>query len=429
MPDSAFSIRFFDVVLSVSRSLDLLSPALSDHHLRVSYVAACIADALGRSAQEKRDTAVAGALHDVGAVSLSSRLSLLHCCLSNLRLSTGGQEEDVHRHGFDGYLLLRDFIPFADAARTIRFHHVDWDFGRGSEFGGEEVPFASHILRLADHVAILPDCNRNILDQSAGIRKLVDSAAGILFREDIVAAFEEVASREAFWLDLVSAHKEEIVRPFFGEHDVTLTSDELYELTKLFGKIIDFRSPFTAMHSANVAATSELLAELAGLSVQEKRILGLAGYLHDLGKLAVPSEILDKPDRLTHHEELVIRQHPYYTHRILSMIPGLEKVATYGALHHERLDGGGYPFRSREVPFGSRIVAVADVFSAVTENRPYRDGMNWKQTIASLDALVADGGLDGDIVALVRENADLFIEFVRDVHRQAEARVAAGTVE
>lgn len=418
MLNTAFRIRFFDVVLSVSRSLDLVSPALSDHHLRVAYVAASIADAAGLDAGEIRDIAVAGALHDVGAVSLTTRLALLHCCLANQQFGHAGS--DIHQHGLAGYELLRDFQPFANAAHAIRFHHVDWNHGRGSTFGREQVPDASHILRLADHVAIQPECNDYILEQAPAIRNLIAAGAGALFKPELVDAFGQTASRESFWLDLVSPHKEEIIRPYFGEHDVTLTSDELYELTKLFGKIIDFRSPYTAMHSANVAAASEILAELAGLPPSQVRVLGLAGYLHDLGKLAVPSEILDKPDRLTMAEELVIRQHPYFTHRILSMVPGMETVATFGALHHERIDGGGYPFRMNPIPLGARIVAVADVFSAITEDRPYRGGMSWEQTLASLDHLVVDGGLDGDLVALVRDHEEKFGGFVLDARRRME---------
>lgn len=417
MANGEFNIRFFDVVLSVSRSLDLLSPALSDHHLRVAYIAASMAEVLGLEAQEKCDIAVAGALHDVGAVSLTTRLSLLRCCLTNHEFDTGRPGDDIHRHALDGYKLLRDFVPFANAAHAIRFHHVDWNHGRGNEFAGEPVSPASHILRLADHVAILPESSGHILRQAPVIRRFVADHAGRLFKEDLVKAFEHASSRESFWLDLVSPHKEEIIRPYFGEHDVRLTSDELYELTRLFGRIIDYRSPFTATHSANVAAVAELLADMAGLPAHQKRVLGLAGFLHDLGKLAVPSEILDKPARLTLEEELVVRQHPYFTHRILSMVPGLDTVATYGALHHERLDGGGYPFRSRGIPFGSRIVAVADVFSAVTEDRPYRCGMSWEQSLAVLDQQVGNGGLDGDIVALVRKHADKFGRFILGVER------------
>lgn len=412
MPHDQISIRFFDVVLCVSRALDLLSPELSDHHHRVAYIAACLAEELGLGAEDKKNIVIAGALHDAGAISLAARLSLIKSCHSMHGHGISRPGDGVHRHAFDGYSLLRDFQPFFEAAAAIRFHHVDWDFGRGTAFESEAVPLDSHILRLADDAAMLLQGSEHVLGQANGIRQTIAEGTDTLYMSDIVDAFQAASARESFWLDLVNPHKEEVLRPYFGDHAVTLGSDALYDLARLFGKIIDYRSPYTVAHSANVAAVAERLAALAGLPPDQVRIMGLAGYLHDLGKLAIPSEILDKPASLTRHEELIVRQHPYHTYRILSMVSGFEEVATYGAMHHERLDGSGYPFRLRTIPFGSRIVAVADVFSAVTEDRPYRAGMTWEDAISVLDKLAAAGGLDGDIVSLVRSNAGTFACFV-----------------
>ena len=406
MTDSSINVRFFDVILCVSRALDLLSPDLSDHHLRVAYVAARVAEELGLSIEEKQDVVVAGALHDVGAVSANLRLALQDYSLSEYKLKDGESLDNVHRHGLDGYLLLRDFPPFTKAAEAVRFHHVQWNFKRGSELNHAPVPFLSHILHLADRVAVLPVDRQNILEQSESIRQKIMEGTNSLYHPQIAAAFNGISASESFWLDLVSEHKEEIIRAHFGSHNVALDIDELYELAKLFGRIIDFRSPYTAIHSSTVAARSEHIARLLGMDTQRTRIIGIAGFLHDLGKLAVPAEILDKPAKLTTQEMYIVKQHPYYTHRILSMVPGLEEVNTYASLHHERLDGQGYPFRKRTIPLGSRIIAVADVFTAIAEKRPYRDGMSRAQSLAVLDQFSRDGALDGDVVSLVRENFD-----------------------
>lgn len=142
--------------------------------------------------------------------------------------------------------------------------------------------------------------------------------------------------------------------------------------------------------------------------------MGVAGFLHDIGKLAVPPQVLDKPGKLTPQEMRVIRQHPYYTHQILAMVPGLETVTTWAALHHERLDGTGYPFRMRDIPFGSRVIAVADVFTAITEDRPYRPGMERAQCLAVLNKLVQEHAIDGGIVESLRDHFD-------DIHRAVSA--------
>lgn len=269
-------------------------------------------------------------------------------------------------------MLTRDFPPFAQAASAIRFHHVDWDFGRGSEFAGEPMPIAASILRLADSVAVMAVTERNILEQAHETRETVAAGSGRLFMPEIVAAFQEVSAQESFWLDVACQHKEAIIRDRFGEHEIELNLEALHELAKMFGKIIDYRSPYTATHSSGVAAIAEMLGQRLGFFSTESKLLRVAGYLHDIGKLAVPPEILDKPEKLTIEEMFIVKQHPYFTFRILSMVPGLETVNTWASLHHERLDRQGYPFRSRGIPLGSRIIAVADLFTAITEDRPYR---------------------------------------------------------
>jgi HD-GYP domain-containing protein (c-di-GMP phosphodiesterase class II) len=400
------NIKLFDMVLCFSRAIELLHPAISDHHLRVAYIGSCLAEQLGLDAAKTQDILIAGALHDVAAVSSVVWLALLDEALAQYHSTDGQLPEDLHRHGFEGYLLMRDFPPFAAAAEAIRFHHVDWQFGRGSELAGQAVPIASHILHLADRVAVLPQDGRNVLEQVSGMQRTIASGSGALFQPEIVAAFEAISARESFWLDLVSPHKEEIVQGRFGSTNVNLDLDGLYELAKVFGKIIDYRSPFTAAHSSAVAATAEALAGQMGISLHQRRLIGVAGYLHDIGKLAVPPEILDKPGKLTADEMFIIKQHPYYTHRILSMVSGLETVNLWASLHHERLDGTGYPFRPGEIPLGSRLIAVADIFTALTENRPYRQGMDRAQSMAVLDRLVAERAIDGEIVSVLRRNFD-----------------------
>lgn len=399
-------VKLFSMVLCFSRAIDFLHPKISEHHLRVAYIASCLAEELGLGQGQIQEALIAGALHDVAAVSSAMHFDLFDDALTRYHVGTRQIPDNLHLHGWEGYLLLRDFAPFAKAASAIRFHHVNWDFGCGREFEGEQVPLTSHILRLADRIAVLPDDDRNVLEQVAGIRQEVASGTGRWFMPTVAAAFDGISEKESFWLDLTSRHKEEIISRRFGGSKVSLDLNGLYQLARIFGKIIDCRSPFTAAHSSGVAATSEELAHRLGMSPIERRLIGVAGNLHDIGKLAVPTEILDKPGKLTPQEMFIIRQHPYYTHRILSTVPGLETVNTWASLHHERLDGRGYPFRPRELPLGSRIIAVADIFTAITENRPYRRGMDRTQCLAVLDQLVAEGAIDGDVVAVLRHDFD-----------------------
>lgn len=403
-------IKLFDMVLCFSRALDLLHPAIADHHLRVAYIACCLAEEMGFTPPEIQNALIAGALHDAGAVSSSARLRLLDYALGNYRLDDTriSEDEDIHQHGLEGFELMQDFPPFAQAASAIRFHHVEWGFGRGSEFAGEPVPLMASILYLADRVAVMPVAERNILEQAAEIRGTVGAGSGKLFMPEIVAAFQEASARESFWLDVACQHKEKIICNRFGGHEIELNLEALHELAKMFSKIIDYHSPFTATHSSGVAAVAEGLGQRLGFSFAECRLLRVAGYLHDIGKLAVSPDILDKPGKLTDEEMFAVKQHPYFTFQILSMVPGLETVNTWASLHHERLDRQGYPFRSRELPLGSRIIAVADIFAAITEDRPYRKGMDRMRAIAVLDQMVLDQAIDREIVAVLRNDYDEF---------------------
>ncbi|HEY0846261.1 MAG TPA: HD domain-containing phosphohydrolase [Noviherbaspirillum sp.] len=403
--DDSVDVALFDMVLSLSRAIDLLHPAICEHHLRVAYASGCIGEALGLSADAVQDLVVAGALHDIAAVCAPSSRSLLDRALRYY----GGDNsdfEDVHAHARDGNLILRDFPPFAQAAAAIRFHHVDWCDGSGAWRRGEQVPLASHILRIADRLAVLPCDGRPILSQKYAIQQAVREGRGSLFVPALVDAFEAVSARDVFWLDLVGKHKESTLRRRFGGTAIRLDLDGLYALAKMFARIIDYRSSFTALHSSRVAEASELLATRLELPANGVRLIGVAGYLHDIGKLSIPTALLDKPGRLTDEEMLLIRQHPYYTREILCPVPGLETVSMWASYHHERLDGAGYPFRPQHLPTEARIVAVADVYTALTEDRPYRRGMEKADCFRVLDGMVSGGALDGDIVALLRTAYD-----------------------
>ncbi|QDX81578.1 hypothetical protein B9N43_10150 [Denitratisoma sp. DHT3] len=415
MPNQAtrYRVKLFDMVLGLSRALDLLHPAIGDHHMRVAYIACCLAEELGLPDEDVQTVLIAGALHDVGTVSSSSRLHLLGEALRNYHIDEATLLENIHAHGFVGRGMLREFLPFDAAARAICFHHVEWNFGRGQEFTGEEVPLLSAILHLADRVAILPDPAGYVLAQARDIRERVALDSGKRFHPEVAAAFQTVSGKESFWLDIVNKHKEFTIHRRFGHSELELDLEALIKLSGIFGKIVDFFTPFTATHSLSVALVSEGLGAHLGFSVEQAKLLRIAGHLHDIGKLAVPPAILHKPDKLTPEELLVVKQHPYYTHQILSTVPGLETVNTWAALHHERLDGRGYPYQHTDVPLGSRIVAVADIFAAITEERPYRKGMEQARAIAVLDQMACENAIDGDVVAILRGNYDEIRHLVR----------------
>lgn len=421
MPQDTPQTRMFDMVLCFSRALDLLHADISSHHLLVANIAAQIAETAGFSDAETVDIVIAGALHDVGVVSMSARQALRNFSLATYRDGSDRLPQNIHRHGHEGWRLLHGFAPFARAAEIVRFHHVDWQYGAGESFGGQPVPLASHLIHLADRISVLPEPEQHILEQRGRIVDAVRAASGRIFHPRLAAAFEELAARDVFWLDLAYPHQESLLRQRTRGLRYALDIDQLQDLAAVLGRIIDFRSPFTASHSSGVAATAAELARLFGMSSDEIKLISVAGHLHDLGKLAVPPEILDKPGPLAPDEQAVMRAHAYHTYRILETVPSMETVKVWASFHHERLDGGGYPFGPQSLPLGSRIVAVADVFTALSEDRPYRSGMERDAVIGVLGREVAAGALDGDVVAMLLGHFDT-LDHARQRRQEAHAQ-------
>src|SRR5205085_2925936 len=151
-------------------------------------------------------------------------------------------------------------------------------------------------------------------------------------------------------------------------------------------RAVDSRDVYTGSHSERVAAIAGAIAEQLGLSSAEVELVRLAGGLHDLGKLAIPEELLQKPSSLTSAERLVIQRHPQIGHRMLDSL-GLEPVAEWVLHHHERWDGNGYPdgLAGEDIPLGARILFLAEVFDAMTYGRLYRAPLTRDEALAEVE--------------------------------------------
>lgn len=400
------------LALPLSDTLDLVSPKLVNHHRRVALIAYLIGAELQLPLKQRRNLLLAGVFHDIGALSMHEKLDFLAFEIAN-----------PHTHAEIGYQLLRNFYPFSSVAGIVRHHHVPWNYGEGKRLRDAPVSQESHIIHLADRIAVMIPDQMSVLGRAEEIMQAIRRKSGELFVPELVDCVGELAKREHFWLDAASAKPTEPLHDIINLDLVELGPDGLQSLTELFSQVIDFRSPFTAAHSAGVAACAEMLAKLAGFSGKEQQLIRMAGHLHDLGKLAVPEEILEKKGPLNTSEWNYIRTHTFFGFRALQKIPLMETINIWGSLHHERLDGSGYPFHLRgdEIPLGSRIMAVADVFTALTEDRPYRQGMQLGEALAVLDGMAGDGAIDGNIVGILTANIGEVVDFRRGLVKQAYA--------
>jgi HD-GYP domain-containing protein (c-di-GMP phosphodiesterase class II) len=230
--------------------------------------------------------------------------------------------------------------------------------------------------------------------------------AGAEVHPDVVHLFMECSAPTGFWLDLTAPGLGALLLREGPLRAEPMGFEELKGISDLFSIIIDFRSGFTATHCAGVIACAGALGEYAGMAGRDLDALLLAANLHDIGKLVIHNEILEKGGALTAAEKQIMRQHPYVTFRLLNQVEGLEQVARIAGYHHERLDGGGYPFGigAAGLDLPCRIMAVADIFTALAENRPYRSGLDRLEVGSILQACAGRGWLDPDLVGLVIRN-------------------------
>jgi HD-GYP domain-containing protein (c-di-GMP phosphodiesterase class II) len=182
-----------------------------------------------------------------------------------------------------------------------------------------------------------------------------------------------------------------------------LPDGELDGALEAIADFADLKSPYTMGHSRAVADLAGEAGRLRGLTGDEVRALRRSGLVHDLGRLGVSNAIWDKRGTLTELERERVRLHPYFTERMLSGSPALASLGTLAAQHHERLDGSGYPrgVKAGALSPSARILAAADVYSAMLEPRPHRDARPSADAAEELRGETDAGRLDGDAVDVV----------------------------
>lgn len=389
-----------DLARCFGRAMNLVSPKIENHHQQVAYVAWRIADEMGYSLDDRREIIYGALMHDMGSVIMPER-EVGEYTLSEMSQAGISLIGDIANMKFVKDILSAYQVPFAERPAF-------------AELSKEEV-FAE-IIYLADKISMLIDPDAAALNQSEDICDTISDYADEEIHSEVVEAFLRTSGKEFVWLELL--HQPEICLNAISNANV-VTLDQLIEIAKFMSRIIDFRSQYTAMHSSGVAATAVRLAEILGMSEDECKMMMVAGYIHDIGKLKVPKKILEKKDALTDEEFNIVKEYAYYTELLLKDITGFEQIGRWAALHHEKLNGYGYPFglKADDIPMGARIIAVADIFSAVAEIRSYRDGMSKEQVIYALREYVESSALSKYIVDLMIANYD-------DIYQKRESETS-----
>lgn len=409
---------------ALAKAMNLIDPTIENHHQETAYLAYQIGAEMGLETESLHMIVVSALLHDVGTIVMP------------LEDTLAGYEEHRRETARIGADMIRDLEPFDRFAGIIELCQNSYQdnlrFAKTEPCAEklragvkiEQCIEVADVIHMADIISALWDEDADILNQIPCIREAVEQGRGTEFSDSAVDAFLRMSRREFIWMDF--ALNPTFLSFFIGDmHDVSL--EQAVVLTQLMSRIIDFRSSFTAMHSAGVAASAKALAKLAGMSDEDCMKMEIAGNLHDVGKLRVPNDILEKPGKLTDEEFNKVKEHPYYTRLILMDVEGFEEIADWAGFHHEKLNGRGYPFHldGSFLSLGSRIMTVADIFSAITEERPYRKPMSREQAMRIMWENVERGDICGEIVELLDENYDAVNEARRKRSEEAGARYFA----
>jgi HD-GYP domain-containing protein (c-di-GMP phosphodiesterase class II) len=268
-----------------------------------------------------------------------------------------------------------------ETARAIRNLDEHWD-GAGHPDGlrREGIPLLARICGLAQ--------TAEVFFTAYGPRRaeeVVRSRRGRWFDPTLVDALLAEACDHGLWETLREGDLTQAVAGLEPRDRVLALTDERLDLTALaFARVIDAKSPFTYRHSEGVAEKVVAMSRRVGLPEPAVRDQMRAGLLHDIGKLGVSNRILDKPGRLTDAEFAEMKKHPALTLEALNRVSPFRSIAEVAASHHERLDGSGYHrgLTGDDLNAQARMLAVADVFDAMLQDRPYRSGMPVEQALA-----------------------------------------------
>ena len=368
----------------------------SRHAKRVAYMSVCLAGEMGFRGDPLQDLAACALLHDNALTQYIQEE--LHNTISGSLASASGSQLGIHCSVGEKNIAALPFLT--DVKNVILYHHETAD-GHGP-FGKtwQEVPVFARIVHLCDlldsfcHVPVFtPDIWCKAHD-------FLLKNCGTLIDEECCRAFLRAFSEDHF----LSLGNEDLEKRLWEKVPRTrqdLNFAQVKALADFFAGIVDYKSPFTSSHSIGVAQDACFLSQFMGFSEETCEKMYLAGALHDIGKVAIGNEILEKPGRLTEQEYSVMKHHAAYTYYILSDVHDFEEIRDWAAFHHERLDGTGYPFHktAAELNTQERIMACVDVYQALTEARPYKEGMPHEKACAILNDMAQKGWIDAKIVS------------------------------
>ena len=335
-----------------------------------------------------------------------SLLALFFCALFhdnalteyNLTHRLGGYKKiDLKPHCEYGQRNV-EWLPFKKNIDGYILHHHSCENGKGP-FKVREFPHEAALIGAADMIDVINNLRRISPNELGKLRNKIAACIGKFSTKSAFEKLLDIMDGET----LESLRDENIhitVRQLTPPWKTQMEDESVLRLARFIAHIIDCKSKFTRKHTEQIANRAWFMGGYYNYTREEKTKLYLSAALHDIGKIATPSQVLEKPDKLDKEEYRIIMDHVRHTHDWLSEVEGLGEIHRWACEHHEKLDGTGYPLKKSdaELDFNSRLLACIDIYQAVCEERPYHPARSHDETMPILYDMAEKGFIDRKIV-------------------------------
>jgi HD-GYP domain-containing protein (c-di-GMP phosphodiesterase class II) len=385
-------VRMDSLIKSIATALDIVEGDLlgtsTNHGKRIAVLCAKMGNVLGKTSEEITALTICALLHDSALTEyiLSEKLGAEHDVAMKKHCEIGQRNVDALCFKTN----VKDFILY---------HHerADGDGPFGIREG--EGPLEAELITIADSIDSTYHLQKLESEDLSVIRNTIINEAGNSYGKKAADTLLKILD----WSTVLSL-KDNVINQTAAQvlspWTVDVQTETIFGLSAFVARIIDYKSVFTRQHSTQIANKAWFMGKHYGYEPQVLAELYLAASLHDLGKLAVPSEILEKPGKLTAEEFEIIKEHVHLTWELLNEVEGFEDICRWATNHHEKFDGTGYSFgkKADELDFNSRLMMCLDLYQAISEERPYHPGRNHADTMKILYEIKDTGNIDEDIV-------------------------------
>lgn len=389
----------------ISNMLKMQNPKLVDHGSKVGYLVAKMLEVQGRTQKEILESYIIGLLHDVGAYKTEEIDKLVQF-----------ETERVFDHSIYGYLIMKVSEVMEDKVDAILHHHTPWEQLKSMRCENSQL---ANLIFLADRVEIYLRTQKKHI--SPEVLKKTNC-----FSEENIELFCETEEKFDVQKRLLDGSYINDTEKYL--YQAEFSEEELKKLIRMVAFLIDFRSESTVTHTITMVSAAVALGNLMKLSKQQIDEIYTGAYIHDLGKVAIPLEVLEKPGRLDSDEMEVMKTHIILTGNIIGGHVS-DNVYRIAMRHHEKLDGKGYPYgiSEEDMSLEEKIVAVADIFSALTGKRSYKDSMPKEKVVSIMQQMAENHQISEEVVKLLVDNYETVVQQVdencgRIIHNYEEIR-------